>query len=173
MIYLIAIVIALVVGSLFGIQSSINGLLGHAVEHPLQASLISFASGTLTVAVCCIAMGDFPPRFVTAPSELPLWIWTGGLIGAVVVTASLVMVPRIGSLLWFGSLVTGQILTATVLDHFGWLGNPRVTASPLRLLGAGLLLAGLMVIVGAKSLERRSPSAETDDLPAQQSPRID
>ena len=173
MIFLIGILIALTVGCLFGMQPSVNGSLGSAVQHPLQAALISFGSGTLAIAVCCIATGNFPARFATPPGQIPLWVWTGGLIGSIVVTSSLIMVPRMGSLLWFAALITGQLLAAVVLDHFGWLGNPQVTASPPRLIGAGLLLAGLMVIVGAKWSEERVPSIKSDDLPVQQTPRID
>lgn len=169
MIYLVAVVIALAVGCLFGIQPSINGALGTAVHHPLQAALISFGTGTLAIAVCCVASGNFPPRFTTAPSQIPIWMWTGGIIGAVIVTSSLIMVPRIGSLLWFAAVVTGQIVTATVLDHFGWLSNPRVTASPLRLVGAGLLLAGLLVIVGAKWSDTSSAIEPQEDLAAKNS----
>ena len=160
MIYVLAIAIGLLVGCLFGIQPSVNGSLGASVAHPLQASLISFGSGTALIIIGCLATGNFPPRFTTAPSGLPLWMWAGGLIGVMIVTSSLIMVPKVGSLLWFASLITGQILTATALDHFGWLGNPQVTASPLRLLGAGLLLAGLLVIVAAKWNDSRAAAAQ-------------
>ena len=49
--------------------------------------------------------------------------------------------------------MTGQTIAALLLDHFGLLGNPRAEASPLRLLGAGLLIAGVLVIVQAKRVE--------------------
>ena len=100
-------------------------------------------------------------------------MWTGGLIGAIVVTSSLIMVPRMGSLLWFAALITGQILASTVLDHFGWLGNPRIVASPTRLIGVGLLLAGLLVIVGAKWSDVNSSSQSNEPLAAKNRPRID
>jgi transporter family-2 protein len=49
--------------------------------------------------------------------------------------------------------MTGQTVAAMLLDHFGLLGNPRAEASPLRLLGASLLIAGVLVIVQAKRTE--------------------
>jgi transporter family-2 protein len=51
--------------------------------------------------------------------------------------------------------MTGQTVAALLLDHFGLLGNPRTEASPLRLIGAGLLITGVLVIVQAKRLEHR------------------
>ena len=71
------------------------------------------------------------------------------------VTTSLILVPKVGSLPWFAAVMTGQIVAAITLDHFGWLGNPRADASPLRLLGGALMIAGVMVIVYAKHSEQR------------------
>ena len=54
-----------------------------------------------------------------------------------------------------------------MLDHYGLLGNPKAVASPLRLLGGALMIAGVMVIVYAKHSEARqtphlSASAATE-----------
>ncbi len=54
--------------------------------------------------------------------------------------------------------MTGQTLAALCLDHFGLLGNPKTPTSPLRLLGVGLLVAGVIVIVQAKHLEGQNPA---------------
>lgn len=159
MIYIVAVLIGLAVGCLFGMQPSVNGSLSAAVQHPLHASVISFASGTVLLIVVSAIFAGFPPRFSTPPGDLPIWIWLGGSIGVVVVTTSLVVVPRVGSLLWFASLITGQILMAILLDHFGWLGTPKASISVPRLIGAGLLVSGLMVIVWAKWSETKADSA--------------
>ncbi len=159
-IVVIAIVIGLLAGGLLGTQPSVNGQLGRHLEHPLQASLISFASGTAILLVLSLASGVFPPAFTASPQALPWWIWFGGAIGVVLVTTSLILVPRIGSLPWFAAVMTGQTLAAIVLDHYGLLGNPRAEASPLRLLGAGLLIAGVLVIVQAKRLEFQDETAK-------------
>jgi len=160
-IVVIAVVIGLAAGCLLGAQPSINGQLGRSLEHPLQASLISFSSGTAIVLVILVFTGSVPPVFLTPPRELPWWIWFGGAIGVVMVTTSLILVPRVGSLPWFAAVMTGQTLAAVCLDHFGLLGNPKTPTSPLRLLGVGLLVAGVIVIVQAKHLEGQNPANNT------------
>jgi transporter family-2 protein len=152
---MLAVLIGLIAGCLLGTQPSVNGQLGKNLEHPLQASLISFASGTLILLVLTVSTGSFPPIFTSPPREFPWWIWCGGAIGVVLVTSSLILVPRVGSLPWFAAVMTGQTVAALLLDHFGLLGNPRTEASPLRLIGAGLLITGVLVIVQAKRLEHR------------------
>lgn len=157
---LIAIAVGLAAGCLLGAQPSVNGQLGLVVRHPLQAALISFASGTTILLLLTLAAGLFPPHFQVSPLKLPWWIWCGGAIGVVMVTTSLIFVPRIGSLPWFAAVMTGQIVAALALDHWGLLGNPRATASPLRLVGAALMVASVLTVVYAKHREVRA-AAET------------
>ncbi len=155
----LSVIVGLIAGGLFGVQPSVNGHLSRHLQHPFQASLISFASGTVILIVMAITAGIFPPRFMTSPASLPWWAWGGGLIGVFMVTSSLILVPKVGSLPWFAAIMTGQVIAAVLLDHFGWLGNDRVVASPTRLAGAALLIAGLMLIVFAKSRENSAVDA--------------
>ncbi|GAA5507870.1 DMT family transporter [Novipirellula caenicola] len=162
----VAILVGLAAGCVLGVQPSVNGSLGKAVSHPYQAALISFAVGTGLLLILCLFTGVFPPSFQSSPGQLPWWIWSGGAIGVVVVTTSLFFVPRVGSVPWFAAIMTGQTLAAILLDHYGWLGNPQASASPLRMLGVGLLVAGVLVIAQAKRSEQ---AAKRSELAAQRS----
>ncbi|MEO1618066.1 MAG: DMT family transporter [Planctomycetota bacterium] len=156
-----SILIGLGAGACLGAQPSVNGSLGKSVAHPLQASLISFASGTAILFVLTVTIGGgFPPKFNASPSSLPWWIWLGGAIGVLMVSTSLWVVPRIGSLPWFAAVMTGQTAAALVLDHFGLLGNPKTPVTPLRILGTVLLALGVFTIVAAKHFE--SKDTQTD-----------
>jgi transporter family-2 protein len=163
--FLTAVAIGLAAGCLLGTQPSVNGQLGRSLEHPLQAAFISFASGTAIIVLISTLGGSFPPAFTTPPRQLPWWIWSGGAIGVVMVATSLVLVPRVGSLPWFAAVMTGQTVSALVLDHYGLLGNPRSPTSPLRLLGTGLLIAGVLVIVQAKRIELAAAAAAIKTAP--------
>ncbi len=157
----LAIGIGLVSGCLFGMQPSVNGHLSRHLAHPLQASVISFATGTLILVVLALATGVFPPRFQSSPSSLPWWCWTGGAIGVVLVTASLFFVPRIGSLPWHAAIITGQLFAALILDHFGWLGNQQEPISKARVIGVALLMTGITIIFWDKT----TPKPSSSELP--------
>ena len=158
----VAIAVGLATGCLLGAQPSANGQLGKVVSHPLQAALISFSCGTAILLLLCVFKGIFPPQFSVSPGTLPWWFWTGGAIGAVVVSTSLFFVPRIGSLPWFAAIMTGQTVAAVILDHFGLMGNPQANASPLRIFGAFLLIGGVLMIVEAKRIEHTNRQESAD-----------
>ena len=70
----------------------------------------------------------------------------GGTLGAVYVTSALVLAPRLGVATLVGLIVLGQVLASLVIDHYGLLGVAVRPASLPRLLGAGLLLAGVAAV---------------------------
>jgi transporter family-2 protein len=169
----LAIGIGLVAGFLFGTQPSVNGHLSKQLGHPLQASIVSFATGTVILIVIAVLAGVFPPRLQTPVSQLPWWCWGGGAIGVLLVTASLIFVPRIGSLPWHATIITGQLVAALVLDHYALLGNAHQPMSKSRFAGATLLVLGVLLIFWAKSAPAASAakpsvaktSGETHETP--------
>jgi transporter family-2 protein len=143
---LIAIACGLLAGALQGIQPAVNATLARYVHHPLQASWISFTIGFCFIALVCLGMGIFPPRFQGTLSSLPWWGWTGGLIGAVMVTCSLLLAPYTGAANWVALIVAGQVLSTLLLDHFGLFGFAMHPINGMRIVGAALLIAGVVVV---------------------------
>jgi transporter family-2 protein len=130
-----------VAGAGIAFQAAINARLREWVVSPTLAALVSFLVGgvalTLIVAAGVAGRGQFD-----GVSRGPWWIWTGGLIGAVYVTAAVIAVPRVGAGVVIGAGILGQLAAGLAIDSFGWLGVPRVPVSASRIAGALLLLAG-------------------------------
>src|SRR5690606_3456412 len=73
-------------------------------------------------------------------------IWAGGVIGASMVLAATVLVPRLGAGALFCLIVLGQVLGAMALDHFGVLGAQR-PVDMARVAGALLVVVGAALVV--------------------------
>jgi transporter family-2 protein len=131
-------------GGLISLQAPTNAMLAKAGGSPVLAALISFAVGTLALLVVWLASGNRPG--VDAFGKLPAYAWLGGLYGAFYVAIAAFAAPRIG----LGALVTigiaGQIVTALAIDHFGALGLMREPVSLMKVLGAALVLAGVVLV---------------------------
>jgi transporter family-2 protein len=57
------------------------------------------------------------------------------------------MIPRIGVAGAITSIVAGQLLVSTVLDHFGLLGALNRPLDPTRFIGLAVVLAGVWLTV--------------------------
>ena len=142
---IVLVVLAIALGVLLPVQAGVNAQLRTVLGAPLAAALVSFLVGTAALAVGAVAARvTLPPGAAVAGSQW--WHWVGGLIGAVYVAGAIVLAPRLGAATLIAAVVAGQMLTSLVLDHFGWVGFPMQPITPVRLLGAGLIIAGVMLV---------------------------
>jgi transporter family-2 protein len=68
------------------------------------------------------------------------------LFGALYVAATVVLAPRLGPGFFFALLIAGQLLIALAIEHYGWLGFAPQPVTAERLLGAVLLIAGVLLV---------------------------
>lgn len=138
--------LALLTGIAITIQAGVNAQLRQVLPHPVLAALISFGIGFLSLVGYQLMSGGAWPTLATLRG-LAWWKWTGGLIGAVYVTTVIMSVSRIGAANLVSLSVAGQLAAAIVLDHYGWLGFSLHPATGWRLLGAVLIMAGVVLVV--------------------------
>ena len=140
--------LAAVCAAVLPFQAIINGRLGQTLANPLLAALVSFSSGTVALILIIVAITPGWPNLPTGMNwdDVPPYLFTGGLLGAVFVTLVLMLVPRIGAANVLAAGVIGQLLTAVLIDHFRILGVPHSPISLAKLAGCGLLIAGMFLI---------------------------
>ena len=137
--------VCLVAGALMPLQAGVNAQLARWVGHPVTASLVSFAVGTLALFVYSLALRPQLPS-AAALAAAPWWVWAGGLLGGVFVTAAAAFAPRLGAATFISITIAGQMFVSILLDHFGLVGFASRPATAPRLLGALLLVAGVLMI---------------------------
>ena len=79
-------------------------------------------------------------------ATIPIWLFIAGALSAVMIIGSSYVIPRIGIATFFILLVSGQVLAGLMFGAFGLFGVP---ASPLtfgKLLGAGMVIAGISLV---------------------------
>jgi transporter family-2 protein len=87
-----------------------------------------------------------PRPDVAALGRVPWWAWLGGLCGATYVTAVFTLIPVVGTAATVALTVAGQQVASLLVDRYGLLRLPRRVIARSRLLGVGLLLAGVALI---------------------------
>jgi len=136
--------IALASGAANPFQGATNAQLNKQTHSPLWAGIIVYASGLLgLLLVQLFARQAFP---ASALSKVNWWAWTGGLISLVSTIVGLTLTQKLGSGLFTGLSLTAGMLTSVLLDQFGLVGLKQHSASPGRLIGCGLLVAGIWCV---------------------------
>ena len=139
-------VLGIIAGATLGTQAAINAMVSRAFGSPVTAAAISFATGALLLIVMALALTrvqDIAPGW----RDLPAWAFvSGGALGAVYLTTAIFLTPRIGAAATMGFVIAGQLLAGLAIDNFGFFGLSSIPLAPSRLLGAGLLLGGALIL---------------------------
>lgn len=139
------ILMAIAAGAMMPIQAGINSTLALQTHSSTMAAMISFVVGSIALAGVVMAM-RLPIPAMGALKAAPWWSWTGGLLGAFFVAASVILVPKLGAATMMATFLAGQLTASVILDHFGWATFPQHDLSPGRVAGVLLLFAGVYLI---------------------------
>jgi transporter family-2 protein len=139
----LAVLATLAVGGLIALQPPVNSELGKRTSI-LGAAFISTAVSALVLFVIALVAGEL--HQVRRIPHVPAIYLTGGLLGAALVSVSLVTVRTLGASGVVAATVTSQLVVSAVLDRLGVLGLERVGLSATRVLGMALLLGGTVLV---------------------------
>jgi bacterial/archaeal transporter family-2 protein len=131
-------------GVSFIFQQAVNANLRGEIGSPWWAGFISYLGGTIVMFVMVVALRE--PWLAPAISRTSWMSWTGGIFGAIYIAVSILLLPRLGATIVVALLVLGQMIGAMLFDHFALLGVPENPITPTRLVGAALLIAGVVLI---------------------------
>lgn len=145
MTWLLLLPMALAAGMALPTQFAINSQLRNAAGGPVLAAGISFLVGTVVLLGATLVVRRAVPDLGPVLNA-PWWMWTGGLLGAGFVLASVILTPRLGAATTIGLFLTGQVIASIIIDHFGLFRVAVQEATPLRLLGALLIVAGVVLV---------------------------
>jgi transporter family-2 protein len=141
----LAYILGIVAGFGLTAQVGMNSKLRTVLSSAGTAALISFLVGTAGLVALLIATrAPLPSRDTLA--AVPWWAWFGGLMGAFYVAISTVVAASLGTTSLLGLTLLGQLATAVVVDHYGWLGLAQHPLTLTRLAGVALLGAGVWLI---------------------------
>lgn len=134
-----------IVGALMPVQSAANARLSNILGGTIWAATASFG-----VAIACVVAGlivsrSTPPNLALL-RDAPLWTWSGGLIGAIIVFAGIVLLPRIGVSAFMAALIAGQLASGVVIDKFGLFGLPPQPFDGWRTIGLICVAFGAFAI---------------------------
>lgn len=141
----ILLVIALIAGVVLPVQTALNNKMALTVGSPILGALVSFVIGTLSIFTYAVVSGESLSS-LTNSKNAPTVAWFGGLLGAFFVTATIILLPRLGVAVTVSLIIAGQLIAAIVMDHYGLLGVPVKEISLFRIAGILLIVGGVILV---------------------------
>ncbi len=134
---------------LSGLQTGSNAELNRKLHNPALSSVVGELVGLITLLVIYAGYVAFTKHgWATAQQwrSVPWWSWLGGAMSAAYTIAIFAFAQKVSAGLFIVLSVTTATLTSLAMDHFALMGYPQHSAGPGRLIGAALMIAGLVCI---------------------------
>jgi transporter family-2 protein len=141
----LAVLFALAAGVAAAVQAAINSALGRRIG-TLEAATFQTLVALVAFLVVTLALRQSFGGVVEAFRQ-PAWLWVGGLMGFVIVSAITYAPQRIGTFATAGLLIGLQLVATAVVDHYGLFGLDRIAFTWPRALGFVLLAGGSVLVL--------------------------
>lgn len=138
--------LALSIGFVVPLQAAVNNQLKITLGgSTVMAALVSFACGTLTLAVVALALQE-KWGSLGQLVRTPWWQLTGGAMGALFVFGTTLLAPRLGFAAMMALIIGGQLMASLAFDRIGLLGIPIRELTGPRVAGALLTVVGVALV---------------------------
>ena len=136
----IYIVLSFSMGLIMSIYLPMNSSVAKYLGSTITANVTFFFVALLTSVLILLLSDQF--NAIKHLKDVPALLYLTGFISAFVVLGTTFLIPQIGARKFFILLLTGQILMAIVVSHFGLLESPKDPINMKKMIGAVLVLAG-------------------------------
>lgn len=135
--------LAFLIGVAGPLQTGVNMSLTHNWSHHMLLTCMVSSLVTSTVLFLSMLVLRVPlPAF----RLMPLWQYTGGILGASMLLGMLYVGPKVGAAALVALLIAGQVTAAVLFDHFGLLGFSVRSINLPRVIGLLLIGGGVFLV---------------------------
>lgn len=142
---LLFLLLSLLAGMMIPFQSAMNARLGKALQSPYYSALIVFLVAFTGLAIY-ILLARLPLPSVMQIRSAPATSYLGGVLGGAYILLIVICAPRLGIGNVTVLVLLGQILSAMIIDQWGWLNTQVHPINWQRLLGVLLVIGGVWLV---------------------------
>jgi len=132
--------LSLLVGSLLSIYLPMNSMVSKQIGSAITANITFFLMALVTSIVLFAIWGD--NATLSRLKSVPAYLYLTGFVSAFIVLATTYLIPQLGVRRFFILTISGQILTAMIVSHYGLLATPTDPLSAKKIVGAALVILG-------------------------------
>lgn len=131
--------------ALIPVQAAANAALSTSIRGnvPFAALTLFVVAGAASAGAVLLTGLEIPAA--ASLRAVPWWGYIGGLVVAFYVFTITFLTPRLGVGTAISLIVTGQVVAALTIDHFGLLRSLTFPLTPARLAGGILMVVGVFL----------------------------
>lgn len=156
-----AILLGISVGAVFAVQTAINAQLRKFVSSPFLASMISFIVGVVFLSLTILISGSPLGIPLNLFFTQPIYIWLGGICGAIALTTNILLFPKLGSVQTAIMPILGMTLMSMIIDNYGWFNSIHYSFGLSRIMGVLLVLVGVFLAVAIHGMKTKPHPSQT------------
>ena len=130
-------------GVVLTVHLAMNGRVGSVLNNARVGNALFWTIGAVTAIA--IGLSGWQAGALSGIRQVNPLLLTAGAMGATLVFAIAWIIPQIGAGPMTLMLLAGQILSAMMLSHFGWLGSPVQPLTAINIVGALVMLGGIFL----------------------------
>ena len=130
-------------GVAVGVQGPIVSQMSQRIG-TMAGSFIVHVSGAIVSGVLLLALGG---ENIRNWCSLSWYMFLSGSFGVILYLTLNQTMPRLGATTALALIIIGQLVMGILIDQFGWFGVSVRPVDLVRLVGAGLLIAGGYLII--------------------------
>ncbi|HHW03595.1 MAG TPA: DMT family transporter [Thermoanaerobacterales bacterium] len=141
-------ILFLLIAFMAGVAMAAQGSMNSAVSKVIglsEATFVVHFSATilmLVLLILSIGQGNWSNFY-----QLPWYYYLGGLIGVLITYGVVISIPKLGVAVATTAIIVGQVLTACLVDHFGFFGLEKIPFTWLKFLGLIFLAIGAKLLL--------------------------
>ena len=137
--------LAILAGFLTPTQICTNAELKIKLGTFLRATLFSFVSSAAVLFALLYMIGDTFSISNVLIKNYPIWIWSGGILGLLLLLLKVSCYANLGSVQTMVFMILGQVLTGLCIDHYCLFRSPHYPFTSTRIIGATLVILGAIL----------------------------
>ncbi len=136
---IVIVIVGLAGGMAVGLQAPLATMINQRLG-VLESVFVVHLGGLIAVSIPLLILGGGK---LGLWQTVPWYALLAGLLGVIIIGATVFMVPKIGVAAAITLIITGQLFIAATIDHFGVLEVELRAMSWDRMFGLGLVLMGV------------------------------
>lgn len=134
-------IFAIISGAAMSVQGVMNTRLGEKIGMYESNMYVQGTAFILSLIVMWI-MGSGNIRAIGEVNKLYLF---GGVLGLVITLTVMNSVSRLSPTVAISTILIAQLLTAAIIDAFGWMDSEKIAFDWTKYVGIALMLGGVML----------------------------